>query len=428
LAVFRFALGKTVELKRTLNLLDATAIGIGAIIGAGIFVVLGIAVGYAGPAVIVSMVIAGTVALFTALSFAELGSAIPKQGGTYEYAYEMVSPFAAFISGCMWLFGQTMAGAAVSLGLASYVVAIFPSLSLKIVAVSAALILTSLNLVGTKHSATVNNILVVVKILILCLFVGFGIFQVKSQNYSPFAPNGIVGILQGAGFIFFAYIGFGRIAALGEEVKNPKRTLPLAILFALAISVVVYVATGLVATGLQNYRILAGSGSPLAEAARATGSSTLVATIALGAIIATVSVLLTNLIGLSRVSFAMARNGQLPKSLASVHSKLGTPYVSILITGALMAILVSVADLRETAAITSFSLLSTHIILHVSAIRLRKKMPNLKTFRVPFYPLIPCLGIASCIILMFSLPAEAWIVWAIVLAIVSVYYLLRSRR
>jgi len=128
------------------------------------------------------------------------------------------------------------------------------------------------------------------------------------------------------------------------------------------------------------------------------------------------------------VSFAMARNGQLPKSLASVHSKLGTPYVSILITGALMAILVSVADLRETAAITSFSLLSTHIILHVSAIRLRKKMPNLKTFRVPFYPLIPCLGIVSCIILMFSLPAEAWIVWAIVLAIVSVYYLLRSRR
>jgi APA family basic amino acid/polyamine antiporter len=418
-----------VELKRTLNLLDATAIGVGAIVGAGIFVVLGIAVGYAGPAVIVSMVIAATVALFTALSFAELGSAIPRQGGTYEFAYQLISPFAAFISGCMWLFGQTVAGAAVSLGLASYVVAMFPFLSLKIVAISAALVLTVLNLVGTKYSAMVNNVLVLVKILILCLFVGFGAFQVNSQNYAPLAPNGIVGILQAAGFIFFAYIGFGRIAALGEEVKNPKKTLPLAILLALVTSVILYVATGLVATGLQNYRTLAGSGSPLADAARATGNSTLVATISFGAIIATVSVLLTNLIGLSSVSFAMARNGQLPKSLATIHSKLGTPYISILMTGAIMAILVSVADLRQTAAITSLSLLSTHIILHVSAIRLRKKMPNQKTFRAPFFPLIPCLGVASCIILMFSLlvEREAWIVWAVVLAIVSVYYLLRNR-
>jgi APA family basic amino acid/polyamine antiporter len=421
-------LGKTVELKRTLNLLDATAIGIGAIIGAGIFVVLGIAVGYAGPAVIVSMVIAGTVALFTALSFAELGSAIPKQGGTYEYAYQMISPFVAFISGCMWLFGQTVAGAAVCLGLASYVVAVFPSLSLKIVAVSAALILTALNLVGTKRSAVVNNILVLVKILILCLFVGFGALQVNTKNYTPFAPYGLVGILQGAAFIFFAYIGFGRIAALGEEVKNPKKTLPLAILIALATSVILYVATGFVTTGLLYYKTLAGSGSPLADAARVTGNLTLVDTIALGAIIATVSVLLTNLIGLSRVSFAMARNGQLPKSLSTVHSRLGTPYVSILITGALMAILVSVSNLRETAAITSFSLLLTHIILHVSAIRLRRKTPNLETFKAPFYPLIPSLGVISCIILMFSLPAEAWIVCAIVVGIVSIYYLLRNRR
>ncbi|MGB8780091.1 MAG: amino acid permease [Candidatus Bathyarchaeia archaeon] len=416
-----------VELKRTLNLLDATAIGVGAIIGAGIFVVLGIAVGYAGPAVIVSMVIAGTVALFTALSFAELGSAIPKQGGTYEFAYELISPFVAFISGCLWLFGQTVAGAAVSLALASYVVAVFPFFPLKVIAVSAALVFTGLNLVGTKHSAMINNILVLVKIVILCLFVSFGVFQVNSQNYSPFAPFGIVGILQGAGFIFFAYIGFGRIAALGEEVKNPRRTLPLAILLALTTSVILYVATGFVATGLQNYRILAGSGSPLVNAARATGNFTLIAAISFGAIVATASVLLTNLIGLSRVSFAMARNGQLPKSLATIHSRLGTPYVSILLTGALMTSLAFVTDLRETAAITSLSLLSTHIILHVSAIRLRKKMPNLKNFRAPFYPLIPSFGLVSCVILMFSLPIEAWIVWAGFVIAISVYYLLRNR-
>lgn len=417
-----------VELKRTLGLLDATAIGIGAIIGAGIFVVLGIAVGYAGPAVIVSMIIAATVALFTALSFAELGSAIPKQGGTYAFAYELISPFAAFISGCLWLFGQTVAGAAVSLGLASYFVAIFPFFSLKIVAVSAALVLTVLNLVGTKHSAMINNILVLTKIGILCLFVGAGVFQLNSQNYAPFAPNGFIGILQGAGFIFFAYLGFGRIAALGEEVKNPKKTLPLAILLALVTSVILYIITGIVATGLQNYKTLAGSGSPLTDAARVTGNFTLIATISLGALVATASVLLTNLIGLSRVSFAMARNGQLPKSLANIHPKFGTPYLSILFTGTLMAVLTLVSDLRQTAAITSLSLLSTHIILHFSAIRLRKKVPNLKTFKAPFYPLIPVLGLVSCAILMFSLPIEAWAVWAVAMIVVSAYYLLRNRR
>jgi APA family basic amino acid/polyamine antiporter len=415
------------ELKRTLNLIDATAIGIGAIIGAGIFVVLGIAVGYAGPAVVISMVVAGIVALLSALSFAELGSAIPKQGGTYEFAYQLISPSVAFLSGCLWLFGQTVAGAAVSLGLASYFVAVFPFFPLKVVAVSAALLLTALNLIGTKHSAMINNILVLIKIVILCLFIGFGVFQVNPTNYSQFAPNGFAGILQGAGFIFFAYLGFGRIAALGGEVKNPKRNLPLAILIALATSVVLYVMTGLVATGLRDYRILAGSGSPLTDAVKATGNFTLIAAISFGALVATTSVLLTNLIGLSRVSFAMANNGQLPKSMSKIHARLGTPYISILATGALMTILASVSDLKQTAAITSISILSTHIILHFSAVRLRKRTPDLKTFKAPLYPLIPALGILSCIILMFSLPIEAWIVWLSFVTAVSVYYLLRKR-
>ena len=415
------------ELKRTLNLIDATAIGIGAIIGAGIFVVLGIAVDYAGPAVVVSMVVAGIVALFSALSFAELGSAIPKEGGTYEFAYQLISPSVAFLSGCLWLFGQTVAGAAVSLGLASYFVAIFPFFQVKVVAVSAALLLTALNLIGTKHSAMINNILVLIKIVILCLFIGFGAFQVNPTNYSQFAPNGFAGILQGAGFIFFAYLGFGRIAALGGEVKDPKKNLPLAILIALVTSVVLYVMTGFVATGLQDYRILAVSGSPLAEAVKATGNFTLVAAISFGALVATTSVLLTNLIGLSRVSFAMANNGQLPKSMSKIHARLGTPYISILVMGALMTILASVSDLKQTAAITSISILSTHIILHFSAVRLRKRTPDLKTFKAPLYPLIPALGIVSCIILMFSLPIEAWIVWVGFVTAVSVYYLLRKR-
>jgi APA family basic amino acid/polyamine antiporter len=416
-----------VGLKRNLNLLDATSVGIGAIIGAGIFVVLGVAIGYAGPAIIISIIIAGIVASFTAFSFAELGSAIPKEGGAYEFAFELISPSVGFVVGCLWLFAQIVAGAAISLGFASYFVTIFPVFSLKVVAVMAALALTGLNLLGIKQSATVNNALVIIKIAILSIFVGFGIFQIHPQNFSQFTPNGIFGILQGAGFIFFAYLGFGRIAALGEEVKNPERNLPLAVLIALVVSVVVYVLTGLTATGLQSYQILAQSGSPIASAAKATGNFTLVAAVSLGALIATTSVLLTNLLGLSRVAYAMARNNQLPKSIAKVSSKLGTPYVSILTMGALLTILAYALNLKQAAAITSFAILCTHLTVNLSAIRLRKKMPSAASFRVPFYPLIPLLGLVSCTILMFSLPAISWIVAAVVVVASVVLYLLRKK-
>jgi len=417
-----------VGLKRNLNLLDATSVGIGAIVGAGIFVVLGIAMGYAGPSVIISIIIAGIVASFTAFSFAELGSAIPKEGGAYEYAFELISPSVGFVVGCLWLFAQIVAGAAISLGLASYFVTIFPVSSVKTVAVVAALALTGLNLVGIKQSAVVNNVLVIIKIAVLCLFIGFGVFYINPQNFSQFSPNGLFGILQGAGFIFFAYLGFGRIAALGEEVKNPERTLPLSILIALTVSVAIYVLTGFTATGLQNYRILAQSSSPIAEAAKATGSFTLVAAVSFGALIATASVLLTNLIGLSRVAFVMARNNQLPKSIAKVSSRLGTPYISILVSGALLTILSFALNLEQAAAITSFSILCVHLTVNLSAIRLRKKMPTPTKFRMPLYPAIPLLGLLSCIMLMFSLPQESWVIAAIVVSVGAALYLLLTKR
>jgi APA family basic amino acid/polyamine antiporter len=404
------------ELKRTLNLFDAISIGIGAIVGAGIFVVVGIAIGYAGPAIVVSMIIAAIAASFTAFSFAELGSAIPKQGGVYAFAYEVASPSAGFIVGYLWLFAQTVAGAAISLGFAGYFVAMFPFLPLKAVAVLIVLALTALNLVGIKQSAMVNNALVLTKIAIICLFIAFGLPRISLANYSPFAPNGFFGILQGAGFIFFAFLGFGRIAMLGEEVKNPNRTLPLSILLSFATSAVIYVLAGLTAAGLQDYRLLAQSNSPIADAAGAVGVPALVGVVSFGALIATVSVLLTTLIGLSRVSFAMARNGQIPKSVAKIHPRFGTPYVAILIMGALMAILALAFDLRQTAAITSFSILSTHVVLNYCAMRVRKRMPDVKSFKAPLYPLIPSLGVVSCLILLLSLPLESWLVSLVVVA------------
>ena len=414
-------------LRGTLNLFDATAIGIGAIVGAGIFVVLGITIGYAGPAAIVSIIMAGVVASFTAFSFAEVSSAIPKEGGIYEYAYELVSPFLAFVVGCLWLVGQIVAGTAISLGFANYFVSLFPSLSPRLVAVIAALALTALNLVGIKESAMVNNALVATKVAILVLFILAGIPLIDVRNYSPFLSGGFSGIFQGAAFIFFAYLGFGRIATLGEEVKNPARTLPLSILLALVTSVIIYVMTALVATGLQNYTLLAGSGSPIADAARVTGNYAVVATISVGALIATASVLLTNLIGLSRVSFAMARNGQLPGQIAKIDARFGTPYVSIIGAGLLMTALVLLLNLAETIAIASFSVLSAQLVLNYSAIRVRRKMPKAGTFKTPLYPLIPLLGLVSSTVLMFSLPDISWIVAFFVAIVASGYYLIRRR-
>ncbi len=294
------------------------------------------------------------------------------------------------------------------------------------IAVMAALTLTGLNLIGIKKSATVNNALVIIKIVILSLFIGFGIFHINPQNFAQFIPNGTSGILQGAAFVFFAYLGFGRIAMLGEEVKNPERNLPKAILIALIVSIILYVLTGFTATGLQNYQLLAISGSPLADAAKTTGNFTLVAAVSLGALIATTSVLLTNLIGSSRIAFAMARNGQLPKSIAKVSSRFGTPYISVIGMGLLLTVLVFALDLKQAAAITSFAILSTHLIVNLSAIKLRRKMPNSK-FRLPFYPLIPLLGFFSCIVLMFSLPQQAWIVGGVAIGISVILYLLRKK-
>jgi basic amino acid/polyamine antiporter, APA family len=420
--------GFAVELKRRLGLIDATAIGIGAIIGAGIFVVLGLAVGYAGPSVIISIVVAGIVASFTALSFAELGSAIPKEGGVYQFAYELISPSVAFLVGCLWMFAQIVAGAAISLGFASYFVAVFPGVSLKSVAVAASLVLTGLNLVGIKQSVMVNNILVAVKISILVLFIGLGIFQVNPQNFTQFSPNGGLGTLQAAGFIFFAYLGYGRISTLGEEVRNPEKNLPLSILIAIAVAIIIYTLTGLTATGLVDYRVLAQSGAPVAEAAKATGNFALVSAVSLGALIATASVLLTNIIGVSRVSFAMARNGQLPKAIARVSARSGTPYISVAAIGTLLAILAFALDLRQTVAITSFAVLSTHLVANFSAIKLGRKKPDSAKFKVPLYPLAPTIGMLSCIILMFALPSESWVITGVVAGFSMVLYLLGKKQ
>lgn len=415
--------GSKAELKRALGLFDATAISIGAIIGAGIFVVTGIVAGLAGPSLVISIVLAGSIASFSALSFAQLSAYMPKEGGGYQYTYRMVSPYAGFLAGWLWIFSNLFVGAAVSLGFANYLVALFPTLpdyAVNVVAPVFCLLFTFLNYVGVRQSAIVNNVLVVSKILILVFFIALGLGFINFRNFSPVAPYGLLGVLKGTSLIFFAYFGYARITILAEEVKDASRTIPRAIILALVLSTVLYAFIGFVAVGLAGANSLSQSASPLADAIGVTGNSAAVFVVSLGAIIATASVLLMTILGVSRMTFAMARNGQLPTFLSHIHPKFQTPHYAVLITGLLSSVLVF-GGFSRVVAVSTFALLFHHALVNLSAIRLKAENRHYPVF-------VSVLGFLLCLTLLLFLSSEAWIIGIFGLLIGSVYYAFGVRR
>jgi len=400
-------------LKRELGLFDAMSIGIGAIVGAGIFVVMGVAAAMAGPALVVSLLISAFIAGLSALSFAQLAAAIPKEGGGYEYARELVSPFAGFMYGWLWLFTNIVVGAVVALGFAHYL-SVFIPLPVNVIAAGACVAITVINYAGAKESGKANDILVVVKLAILGLFVALGIAAVKEGNLTPFAPHGGLGVLQGAALIFFAFGGFARITVVAEEVKEPAKNVPRAIILALAISTVVYILVGLTAVGLVGYARLGGTGSPLAIAATAEGN-VMARLISVGALAATLSVLLTTVLGVSRTAYTMGRNRELPGLFARLHPARGVPHLAILVLGSLMAALALFTDITEAAAVSNFGLLAYYAIANISALKLKK----------PLYPKwVPAAGLASCLFLIpFLSPLSIAIGLAAVLSGAGLYLL-----
>jgi basic amino acid/polyamine antiporter, APA family len=403
-------------LKRSIGLWSAVAINVGAIIGGGIFVVTGIVAGYAGSALIISMIIAGVIAFITAWNFATLTAWQPVEGGVYEYGRQLVSPCAGFLAGWMWLVANTFVGAAVSLGFAYYLTTAFPYLPSGIVAAVLCLAFTGLNLVGAKESANVNNVLVSIKLVILGFFVFFGVFFVNTGNFTPFAPLSS-GVLFGTFFIFFAYGGFARVSVIAEEIKDAKRNVPRALLLSLGISIVVYVLVGLIAVGLLGPKGLATSTSPLSAAIGVTSNSLAVQIVSIGGLVATASVLLTAILGVSRMAYSMARRKDLPHALARLHHRFLTPYYSILVTGVLMAGLVLFVDLKNVVAVSTFALLFNYCITNISAFKLKNDR-KLQRF-------MPLLGLATCILLLafilFATP-EAWLAGVVFLIAGTTYY------
>jgi APA family basic amino acid/polyamine antiporter len=405
------------RLKRTLGLFDAFAIGIGAIIGSGIFVVTGIAAGLAGPALLISLVIGAFISGFTALSFAELAHSIPKEGGGYEFARELISPFAGFISGWLWILSNVVTGVVVSLGFASYLALFLPfPVNVNLIAALACLAVTLINYLGARDSSLVNDILVVIKLLILALFVAFGLGFVKAGNFSPFMPAGEIGIMQGATLIFFAYSGFARVTLVSEEVKDPKKNIPRSIILALVVSTIVYMLVSFTAIGLVGYKELASSGSPLADAARSV-SANLTYFVSIGALVATFSVLLTTLLGLSRISFAMSSESELPQLFSRLDER-STPYYTVLVFGFTMAILAIFSNLLQAIALANFGSLLYYLLTNYAALKLENRV----------YPrIIPVLGMTTCLILLLFLTREAWITGCIVLSTGAAFYYLMKK-
>ena len=409
------------QLKRSLGLWSATAINVGAIIGGGIFVVTGIVAGYAGSAMVVSIAVAAVIALFTALTFTELSSWQPVEGSAYEYTRQLVSPFAGFLSGWMWVISNMFGGAAVSLGFAYYLHAAAPDLPVTVVAAVLCLLFTALNFFGVRQSAWLNNVFVVVKLAILGFFVVFGLLFFKAGNFAPFAPFS-VNVLFGAYFIFFAYGGFARATVVAEEVKEARRNVPRAVLLSLGISTVVYILVGVVAVGLIGANGL-NSSSPLASAIGVSGSSLAVQVISVGGLVATASVLLTAILGVSRMMFSMSRRSDLPKALSRLHDRYCTPYVSVWMVGVVMTLLVLFVDLTSVVAISTFALLFWYIGANLAAFRLKVENRLFPRF-------LPLVGMATCLVLMaivFVVSQLAWILGISFLLVGAVIYFARKR-
>lgn len=408
------------KLKQSLGLFDATAISVGAIIGAGIFVVTGIAAGVAGSALIVSMLIAAVIALFTALSFAELAAWKPKEGSVYEYTYMLVSHFPGFLVGWMWMLSNTFAGAAVSLGFAYYFVTLFPGLNVNLVAAILCMSFTTINYFGIRQSALFNNFLVIAKLSILAFFVLFGLFHVNSANFAPFLPCE-VGVFYGAYYIFFAYGGFARASVIAEEVKDARRNVPRAILLSLMISTAVYMLVGVVAVGLVGAPKLAASNSPLTEAIGIIGNPVAVYAVSVGGLLATASVLLTSILGVSRMAYAMAKRNDIPQAFAKLQLKYRTPYYSVWIVGIIMTLLVLFMNLSGVVVISTFAMLFCHTFANVSAFRLktRRLYPRIMSI----IGLIACL--ALLIFILFVSP-QAWLMGVGGLVVGTIYYVAKA--
>jgi basic amino acid/polyamine antiporter, APA family len=437
-------------LRRSVGALDLTALGIGAIIGTGIFVIIGEAVALSGPGIVISFVLAGVTCVFSALAYAELASTLPVSGSAYTYAYATMGEALAWIIGWDLLLEYGVAVAAVSVGWGAYFVELLDSIfgvtlsesitlppgdggDVNVPALVLVLAVAGVLIAGVRESARSNTVMVVGKVLVLLFFIAVAFSAFNGDHFSDFAPNGFDGIEEAAALIFFAYIGFDAVSTGSEEVKRPQRDLPIAIVGSLLIATVLYILVAVAAVGALPADQLAGQDAPLSVAlSEGAGIGWGADIVTLGALVAITSVVLTMLFGETRIAFSMCRDGLLPKRLAAVWERTRTPAILTVLFAVPIALIAAFVPLTEIAELVNIGTLFAFFLVNVAVIWLRRSKPDLERgFRVPLVPLVPVIGAALCVYLMLKLPGETWlrfIVWLAIGAVVYALYGFRNSR
>lgn len=375
----------------------------GAIIGAGIFVVTGVAAGVSGPAFIVGLIIAGIIASFNGLSSAQLAAVYPQSGGTYEYGYQLLSPSFGFSAGWMFLISKLSAAGVVAIGFGSYFHQLLPVASPMLISVVAVIFLTVVNLFGIKKAGLLNLVIVSITLLALLYLVFSGIPAVEKSNFTPFAPFGAIGIAEAAALLFFAFTGYARIATLAEEVHHPEKTIPRAVIITIVSAILLYVAVSVVAIGVVGTDRLASSTSPLQVVANALTTPAVSSVVTIGASTAMLGVLLSQILGISRMMLAMGRRNDLPPFFQKIHSRYKVPHLGILFTGLLILLLTLTGSFEFIVRAASFTILLYYSITNISA--LRQPRTDQRYGRV-----IPLLGLIGCLVMSVSLPLNVILV------------------
>jgi APA family basic amino acid/polyamine antiporter len=490
------------QMKRTLSALDLTALGIGAIIGAGIFALTGTAAAGqsfasqnetpvinfiiaalagteaqlgrpgAGPAIILSFVVAAIACGFAALCYAELASMIPVSGSAYTYSYATLGELVAWIIGWDLILEYAVGNMAVAASWSGYFVKLLYSLfglklplwlitdrktalgaldtggdalqyyssttlptigdyqiALNLPALLIVLVLTVLLVYGIRESARANAAAVIIKTAIVIFFIAFGAFYINPTNWQPFTPNGFTGVMGGAAIVFFAFIGFDAVSTTAEETRNPQRDLPIGMIASLTICTILYVLVSGVLTGMKKYTAFVNDAAAVATAVEVSGQPWVQAVISAGALAGMTSVLLVFQLGQPRIFMAMARDGLLPQYFAKIHPRFRTPHITTIWTGIIVGVVAMLTDIGTLAELTNIGTLFAFILVCLGVIVLRRTDPDRpRPFRVPLVPIVPIIGALLCLALMLSLPILTWERFFIWLAIgLAIYFLYGAR-
>lgn len=432
------------SLKKSLSAVDLVLLGIGCIIGTGIFVLAGVGTQYAGPALSLSFVLAGLACVFAALCYAELASVVPIAGSAYTYTYATLGEVFAWVVGWGLILEYTVGAAAVASGWSAYALGLLWQIGIMLPQVLTAVpaegglinlpavaitgLITFLLLLGTRESTTVNRILVFVKLAVVVLFLILAMPRIQPVNWVPFVPFGFPGIAHAAAVVFFAYIGFDAVATAAEECKNPNRDLPIGIIGSLLICTILYISVALTITGVVPWHTVAGNKEAVAFVLRQIGYNFGAAIVAIGAMAGITTVLLVMMYGQTRIFFAMSRDGLIPASICKVHPRTGAPYVITLLAGCIVAVLSGLLPIGIIADLTNMGTLLAFMVAGLGVLVLRFTRPDLpRPFKCPAVFIVAPLAVVSCAFLIYNLDRLTWLFAGIWMAIGLVVYFSYSR-